>query len=103
MLKICLVFWESEPLYAYKRYAYKKTCIVSVFSLFMHPRAKLDRSNKVVQSLNLPSGFKSCQNFQRLYNRILGARILSYPWYQVNDDRKISQRHYDFTSGFYQS
>ena len=27
MLKICLVFWESEPQYAYKRYAYKKkTC-----------------------------------------------------------------------------
>ena len=26
MLKICLVFWKSEPLYAYKRYAYKKTC-----------------------------------------------------------------------------
>ena len=24
MLKICLVFWESEPQYAYKRYAYKK-------------------------------------------------------------------------------
>ena len=27
MLKICLVFWESEHQYAYKRYAYKKTCI----------------------------------------------------------------------------
>ena len=25
MLKICLVFWESEPQYAYKRYTYKKT------------------------------------------------------------------------------
>ena len=24
MLKICLVFWDSEPQYAYKRYAYKK-------------------------------------------------------------------------------
>ena len=24
MLKVCLVFWKSEPLYAYKRYAYKK-------------------------------------------------------------------------------
>ena len=24
MLKICLVFWESEPQYAYKRYASKK-------------------------------------------------------------------------------
>ena len=29
MLKICLVFWESEPQYAYKLYAYKKkTCIL---------------------------------------------------------------------------
>ena len=27
MLEICLVFWESEPQYACKRYAYKKTCI----------------------------------------------------------------------------
>ena len=26
MLKICLVFWKSDPRYAYKRYAYKKTC-----------------------------------------------------------------------------
>ena len=24
MLKVCLVFWEYEPQYAYKRYAYKK-------------------------------------------------------------------------------
>ena len=24
MLKICLVFWKSEPQYAYRRYAYKK-------------------------------------------------------------------------------
>ena len=24
MLRICLVFWKSEPQYAYKRYAYKK-------------------------------------------------------------------------------
>ena len=26
MLKLCLVFWKSEPQYAYKRYAYKKIC-----------------------------------------------------------------------------
>ena len=30
MLKICLVFWKSEPQYAYKLHAYKKlTCILS--------------------------------------------------------------------------
>ena len=28
MLKICLVCWESEPQYAYKRYAYKKKHVV---------------------------------------------------------------------------
>ena len=28
MLKICLFFWESEPQYAYKRYAYKKNMYV---------------------------------------------------------------------------
>ena len=27
MLKLCLVIWISEPEYAYKRYAYRKTCI----------------------------------------------------------------------------
>ena len=27
MLKIYLAFWKSEPQYAYKRYAYKKTCM----------------------------------------------------------------------------
>ena len=32
MLEICLVFWESEPQYAYKRYAYKKTCNVDKVS-----------------------------------------------------------------------
>ena len=29
MLKICLAFWKSEPQYAYKRYAYKKTCMLN--------------------------------------------------------------------------
>ena len=28
MLRICLDFWESEPQYAYKRYAYKKNMYV---------------------------------------------------------------------------
>ena len=27
LLKICLVFWKSEPQYAYKHYAYKKHVI----------------------------------------------------------------------------
>ena len=30
MLKICLVFWESEPQYAYKRYAYKKEKCIEI-------------------------------------------------------------------------
>ena len=29
MLKICLVFWESERQYAYKRYAYKKKHVLA--------------------------------------------------------------------------
>ena len=32
MLRICLVFWESEPQYAYKRYAYKKHVYDWVFA-----------------------------------------------------------------------
>ena len=31
MLKICLVFWKSEPQYAYKRYAYKKKHVTAKF------------------------------------------------------------------------
>ena len=31
MLKICLVFCKSEPQYAYKRHAYKKTCMCDVY------------------------------------------------------------------------
>ena len=29
MLKICLVFWKSEPQYAYKLYAYKKKHVLN--------------------------------------------------------------------------
>ena len=33
-VKICLVFWKSEPHYAYKRYAYKrKTCMMVMMSI----------------------------------------------------------------------
>ena len=32
MLKICLDFWESDPQYAYKRYAYKKKHV------YYHPK-----------------------------------------------------------------
>ena len=32
MLKICLVFWKSEPQYAYKRYAYKKKHATGIWS-----------------------------------------------------------------------
>ena len=34
MLMICLVFWQSESRYAYKRYAYeRKTCIQEILKL----------------------------------------------------------------------
>ena len=34
MLNICLLFWKSEPHYAYKRYAYRKICrfIINCYS-----------------------------------------------------------------------
>ena len=28
MLKVCLVFWKSEPQYAYKHYAYNKKHVI---------------------------------------------------------------------------
>ena len=33
MLKICLVFWESEPQYAYKLHAYKKKNMYPTYTL----------------------------------------------------------------------
>ena len=33
MLKICLVFWKSEPQYAYKLHAYKKNMYYSASQL----------------------------------------------------------------------
>ena len=33
MLKICLVFWKSEPQYAYKRYAYKKKHVYKAYDI----------------------------------------------------------------------
>ena len=33
MLNICLAFGKSEPQYAYKRYAYTKTCITKIYLL----------------------------------------------------------------------
>ena len=38
MLKICLVFWKSEPHYAYKRYAYKRKNMYLIICGFFFPR-----------------------------------------------------------------
>ena len=37
MLRICLVFWKSDPQYAYKCYACKKTCILMENIFFVWP------------------------------------------------------------------
>ena len=34
MLKLCLNFNESQPLYAYKQYAYKEECSSLVIQIF---------------------------------------------------------------------
>ena len=39
MLKICLVFLESEPQYAYKRYACKKKCSSDIPRGVLHGRS----------------------------------------------------------------
>ena len=38
MLKICLVFWKSEPRYAYKLHAYKKNMHEIRWSRFLENR-----------------------------------------------------------------
>ena len=43
MLKICLVFWESEPQYAYKLYAYKK----NMYLVLCCYRNKTDHENNL--------------------------------------------------------
>ena len=39
MLQVKLVSWKAEPQFTYKRYAYKKTCIM--MSLLMFPRRNI--------------------------------------------------------------
>ena len=49
MLQICLVFWKSETKYAYKRYAYKKTCssIVSAPQIRLAPVISTDQIRRL--------------------------------------------------------
>ena len=49
MLKICLVFWESEPQYAYKRYAYKKKHVVFFWSLVYRKIGSVGRQKKILK------------------------------------------------------
>ena len=48
VLKICLVFWKSEPQYAYKRYAYKKTSTIDV--MFSSPCTSVHEGTSFVPS-----------------------------------------------------
>ena len=55
MLKICLVFWKSEPWYAYKLYAYKKkTCTRSV-RVYLYSIALIDieRFQSICQTVTI--------------------------------------------------
>ena len=54
MLKICLVFWESEPQYAYKCYAYKKKHVPNDFIVNMYCQM-IQISALIVQSRNVGS------------------------------------------------
>ena len=40
MLKVCLVFWKSEPQYAYKRYAYKRKNMYAIEALVINSDVK---------------------------------------------------------------
>ena len=51
MLRICLVFWKTEPRYAYKGYAYKiKTCTENIKFEFCNARNVMGRSYLLVSS-----------------------------------------------------
>ena len=76
MLKICFVFWKSEPQYAYKRYAYEKTCIfintlnncvrffnrlVIYFSVFLFSNA--NNQTKIVHKTKPPTDISRILNY----------------------------------------
>ena len=56
MLKICLVFWESEPQYAYKCYAYKKKYVIPV-NPWLIPKIETSYPNNIYHAL-----LASCKN-----------------------------------------
>ena len=63
MLKICLVFWESEPQYAYKRFAYKKHVLqneyyIQVRHIVINLAEKANKSVISYVKLNLPNPFQ---------------------------------------------
>ena len=51
MLKICLVFWESEPQYAYKLYDYKKKHVVINGWLQILQIQTLDKARDIMKDL----------------------------------------------------
>ena len=46
MLEICLVFGESEPQYAYKRYAYKKKHVDTYWNFHYIDLSQIHAMNK---------------------------------------------------------
>ena len=67
MLKICLVFWKSEPQYAYKLYAYKKKNMYGLKSFHKgHPKHKLNYSwPEILRSWSFP--YISCDPHRGLF------------------------------------
>ena len=53
MLKICLVFWKSEPQYAYKLYAYKKNMYMVISTKPKQLNLLLEMYSSVVDSYEL--------------------------------------------------
>ena len=49
MLKICLVFWKSEPRYAYKRYAYKKKHVFQIEPVLQIGQTLLQKTFQVLK------------------------------------------------------
>ena len=82
MLKICLVFWESEPQYAYKRYAYKKKHVWLPPKLnlqILFPSQKLSSPGK--KNNQFPPG-KSDTKFPFL-PKDLGRNDTMQIWYHI--------------------
>ena len=113
MLRICLVFWKSEPQYAYKRYAYKKTCMLIKSSslrlwLYFHLTKNsfqlyfpLTKNQEVLNYLSIINlGILICTFYKKLILYIGYVLYRSNAYCTVQSDKDMKGYNYTLISCF---